>query len=481
VISTLQNRYRILRRIGVGGIGEVFLAEHLTLKRREAIKILKPQVATDPAFVQRFRREARASNRLAHPNIVTVYDFGQLPDGRFFLSMEYVEGRPIDDILREGPLVPARALAILVQLADAADHAHGRGVVHRDLKPGNLILAGDLLKVFDFGIAKIISPEPGDSIVITQEGEVLGTPAYMAPEQWTGTTIDLRTDLYAIGCIAYEMLVGQPPFTGTPMGIMTGHLNRTVTAPSEMRRDAGIPAELDEVILKLLAKKADDRYPNARALLDALARVPGASPPEKARTVRRTVAMQSEFADVDTGVDSTPLSVSQAVTQRLTADDAREELRAQLVQIADSMIGLGARELALASALGRVREMIDRRLSVETEMVLLEARVNDAEHARRERQASIRLAAKDLAAQLADEAEEIQGELERLRDSQIALSASLELCDNALRPAFDELEKQVLAAAPAFEADPYVAPLLQKLRTLQDALRMLVVSAGRSK
>ncbi len=184
--TVLHDRWRILSSLGQGGMGEVFLAEHLELGRKEALKILSPSLAVDPQFVSRFRREARAVNRLRHPNIIAIHDFGQLPDDRFFLSMEYADGESVHRILkREQVLEVPRALHLLGQLAYAVHHAHSRGVVHRDLKPGNLIAVGDdeTLKVLDFGIAKIVASDHAESVALSSTNIVYGTPKYMSPER----------------------------------------------------------------------------------------------------------------------------------------------------------------------------------------------------------------------------------------------------------------------------------------------------------
>src|SRR5262245_51248111 len=182
--SLLDGRFRILRKLGEGSMGEVYLAEHVRLHRREALKVLLPQFEPHPAFLSRFRREARAVNRLQHPHIVTIYDYGQLPNGRFYLSMEYAEGARLDEVLRRlGPLPGGRALNVLCQLADAVDHAHTRGVLHRDVKPANLVLLPDQpeqIKVLDFGLAKILHDER-DLRKVTVRGSVFGMPAYMSP------------------------------------------------------------------------------------------------------------------------------------------------------------------------------------------------------------------------------------------------------------------------------------------------------------
>src|SRR5262245_15365142 len=180
-------------------MGDVYLAEHLEFRRKEALKILAPTLALDPRFVSRFRREARAVNRLRHPNIIGIYDFGQLPDGRFYLAMEYADGEPVWSRLRRDEVLPVPiALHVLGQLAHAVHHAHSRGVVHRDLKPANLILIGDTLKVLDFGIAKIVAADHAESVAVSTGNIVYGTPNYMSPERARGVGSDPRSDLYAI-------------------------------------------------------------------------------------------------------------------------------------------------------------------------------------------------------------------------------------------------------------------------------------------
>src|SRR5512146_1445426 len=215
--TVLHDRWRILAELGKGGMGEGFLAEHLVLGRKEAVKILMAQVAGDPQFVSRFRREARAVNRLRHPNIISVYDFGQLPDGRFYLSMEYADGQSVYQLVkRDDHFETPRALHVLGQLAYAVHHAHSRGVVHRDLKPDNLILVGadETLKVLDFGVAKIVASDHAESRALSSNNLVWGSPRYMAPERVRGVGDDPRSDLYAIGCIAFELIIGSAPFTG---------------------------------------------------------------------------------------------------------------------------------------------------------------------------------------------------------------------------------------------------------------------------
>jgi serine/threonine-protein kinase len=247
-------------------MGEVYLAEDVVSGRKEALKIMKAHLASDPHFVSRFRREARAINRLRHPNIVAVYDFGQLPDQRFFLSMEYAEGHSVYQLLkRDDHFDVPRALWVLGQLVYAVHHAHSRGVVHRDLKPDNLLLCGEdeTLKVLDFGVAKIVASDHSDSVVLSSANLVYGTPKYMSPERAAGVGNDPRLDLYSIGCIAFELVAGGPPFTGQPNDVIKAHIQQKPPVPSAWRPTLEIPKELDAVILRCLAKRVEERWQSA--------------------------------------------------------------------------------------------------------------------------------------------------------------------------------------------------------------------------
>ncbi len=272
--TVLIDRWRIISELGRGGMGEVWLAENVPLERLEALKILSSTVAVDPQFVSRFRREARAVNRLRHPNIIALFDFGQFPDGRFYIAMEHAEGQNVQQLLRTTRFTVPRAIRVLDQLAQAVHHAHSRGVVHRDLKPSNLIVApDDTLKVLDFGMAKIVAPDHAESVALSTSNVIWGTAKYMSPERATGTGNDPRTDLYAIGCIAYELVTGRAPFLGTAQEILHAHLTQEPAPPSSRRPAGELPPELDPIILRLLAKRPDDRYASAADLYAALHRL----------------------------------------------------------------------------------------------------------------------------------------------------------------------------------------------------------------
>jgi serine/threonine protein kinase len=269
----LQDRYEILERLGEGGMGEVYLVRPRDGGPRRAIKVLRD--LADAEIEARFKREARAMNLLRHPNIVAVHDVGSLKSGRLFFSMEYAPGGSLRDLLEQcGRVDSGRAAHILLQLAEAVDHAHARGVIHRDLKPTNIILSSkdhvpDVVKVLDFGVAKIIAPEYADSVRST--GNIaLGTPAYMAPELLEGGGGDTRIDIYSLGCIAFELLTGRPPFTGRAVEVFHLHIHEPAPRASQMVPDGNVHPAVDELVARCLAKKPDQRPATAGDVADVL-------------------------------------------------------------------------------------------------------------------------------------------------------------------------------------------------------------------
>jgi tRNA A-37 threonylcarbamoyl transferase component Bud32 len=262
--------HRILAVIGRGGMAVVYLAEHLRLGRRVAMKVLDPEMAEDEAFRERFIRESRIAARLDHPNVVTVYDAGEA-DAVLFLSMRYVEGTDLERLLRsETKLDPERAVSIVSQCAAALDAAHRGGLVHRDVKPADILLesasdAGDRVFLSDFGISKQLSP----STRLTRTGSLMGTVDYVAPEQIRGEHVDGRADVYSLGCVLYRCLTGEVPFPrNSEITTIYAHLNDPAPGPSEHRE--GLPAGFDGVIKRALAKSSDERFPTCGSLADAL-------------------------------------------------------------------------------------------------------------------------------------------------------------------------------------------------------------------
>ena len=268
-------QYQLRHRIGVGGLGEVYLAEHQLLKRPCALKLIRPDVGGGPLVLARFEREVQSAARLAHPNTIEIYDYGRTDDGTFYYVMEYLRGKSLADLVKDhGPLPPGRAIYLLRQICAGLAEAHALGLVHRDLKPANIFVAllggvCDVAKVLDFGLVKP-TKEPA-AAALTTEHTVSGTPHYMAPEQAAGDpTLDARADIYALGAIAYYTLTGRAPFQGdTAFAVMVAHARDPVEPPSQVR--PGVPADLERVVLRCLAKAKGDRYPDVKALGKALA------------------------------------------------------------------------------------------------------------------------------------------------------------------------------------------------------------------
>jgi serine/threonine-protein kinase len=264
------NQYRLGAEIGAGGTGEVYLAEHRLLKRPCALKVIRPDRAGDPRSLARFEHEVRATALLSDPNTVEVYDYGRTADGTFFYVMEYLHGLTLDELVgRHGPLPPGRVIYLLRQACAALAEAHAAGLVHRDLKPANLLAARrgrryDFLKLLDFGLVEVVGSrhEVGPS----RERTVCGTPQYMAPEQITGDRpVDLRTDLYALGGVAYSLLTGRPPFDAkTATEVMNAHVRDAVVPPSRYRPD--IPPDLEEIVLRCLTKDPNGRFQSAEEM-----------------------------------------------------------------------------------------------------------------------------------------------------------------------------------------------------------------------
>src|ERR671939_671999 len=268
LINTLfDGRYRVLRRLGRGGMADVYLAEDEELGRRVAIKILNDRHAADEQFVERFRREAKNAAGLSHPNIVAIYDRGEA-EGTYYIAMEYLDGRSVKElIVRDGPLPISLAIDYARQILAAVGFAHRHGLVHRDIKPHNVLLAGEgRVKVTDFGIARSGASQ------MTEVGSIIGTAQYLSPEQARGSPVDQTSDLYSVGVVLYEMLTGKVPFTGdTPVEIAMKHISATPEPPSRIRPD--VPPELDKIVLRALAKDPAERYHSAEEMDADLARV----------------------------------------------------------------------------------------------------------------------------------------------------------------------------------------------------------------
>jgi serine/threonine-protein kinase len=264
--QVIADRYHVIKKLGEGGMGQVYLAEHVKMGRRSAIKVMSPSMIHDPDAVARFNREASNASRITHPNVCAVYDFGETPEGLIYLAMEFVEGVPLTDLIeQEGALPLARATAIFKQTADALQAAHDLGIVHRDLKPDNIMVArgrdgNDLVKVVDFGIAKAVGgDETGQKV--TKTGLVVGTPEFMSPEQLSGDKVDGRSDLYSLALVYFRMLTGKLPFQAD--SVQETMIKRLTDDPEKLaaaRPDLTFPDGLQAVLDTALARTPATRY-----------------------------------------------------------------------------------------------------------------------------------------------------------------------------------------------------------------------------
>jgi serine/threonine-protein kinase len=335
----LAGRYRVGALIGRGGMADVHVGTDDRLGRQVAIKILKPQLATDPAFRMRFRQEAQSAARMAHPTIVRVFDAGeetvvdsaghevQLP----FIVMEYVDGRLLKDIVHDGPLEPTAAVRIVDGVLTALEYSHRAGVVHRDIKPGNIMITtSGQVKVMDFGIARAVSDS---ATTVAQTTAILGTAAYFSPEQAKGETVDARTDLYSTGVVLFEMLTGRPPFRGdTPVAVAYQHVSEKPVKPSSI--NGRVSPALDTVVLRALDKNRTTRYQSAAEFredvdLAASGRVPVRRQPDTATAL---------FGSTPTGSFST----SELALRQLTDDDtmARTQRRPPAIWIWSGIVAV---------------------------------------------------------------------------------------------------------------------------------------------
>lgn len=334
----LADKYRIIEEAGRGGMSVVYKGIQESIDRTVAIKILQSQLVSDPTSVKRFQQEAQAASLLKHENIITMYDFG-IHDGRPFLVMDFLHGDSLADIIRRDNQVECeRAIKIFIQATDALAHAHRHGVIHRDLKSSNIMLVAeedrtDIVKVVDFGIAKLLPNSGRQSQNLTQTGEIFGSPIYMSPEQCMGHILDARSDIYSMGTMFYESLTGYPALMGkTIVETMEMQVRETPKPFSEIRPDLNLPKEMESLVLRALEKKPDNRYQSMEEFRDALlhvgkimanrkggqmprSTVSNISPAEKGGQdlSRARIAGGSESANIKTS-GSANISISQSTT-----------------------------------------------------------------------------------------------------------------------------------------------------------------------
>jgi serine/threonine-protein kinase len=271
-------QYVLKERLGEGGMGEVYLAEHRFLKRPCALKLIRPDVEADPRALARFEREVRLTAALTHPNTVEVYDYGRTEDGTYYYVMEYLPGLNLEELVeRHGPLPPGRVVYLLRQVCGALREAHASGLIHRDIKPTNVFASRrggveDVAKLLDFGLVRPVSRPDAPRPRLSGEGQIVGTPQFMSPEQAQGGgELDGRSDIYSLGAVAYYLLTGRPPFEGQDgLRVIIAHARDPVVPPSRVRDD--IPEDLERIVLRCLAKDAADRFPDVGSLESALRR-----------------------------------------------------------------------------------------------------------------------------------------------------------------------------------------------------------------
>ncbi|MGH8934667.1 MAG: Stk1 family PASTA domain-containing Ser/Thr kinase [Acidimicrobiia bacterium] len=335
--TILADRYQLTARLARGGMADVYEARDLLLERRVAIKVLHSQLAADDSFVHRFRREAQAAANLSHPNIVGIYDWGHGEDGSYFIAMELIEGRTLRDILRaEGRLLPRRAAEVAAEAAAALAVAHRAGLVHRDVKPGNIMLTreGDV-KVTDFGIAHAWD----DSSELTRTGAVIGTATYFSPEQAQGQPVDERSDIYALGVVLYEMLTGHPPFYGeSAVAVAYQHVSSQASVPSLENPD--VPSRLDAVVMRALEKAPELRYQTADQLREDLLRV-----------LQGRTLVPGEEAPTRLMAPVPPPTVPPDETYRQVAEEGRAGQRLFVLTVVGLLLALGLGLFALTRLL----------------------------------------------------------------------------------------------------------------------------------
>ncbi len=412
----LNDRVRLVKQLGIGGMGMVYLAVHDLLQRKLAVKFVRRELTGSATLAKRFMREAQLASRIDDPHVVSVLDFGRTAEGHYYLVMEYLTGRGLHQVLEvERTLAVPRALAIARQIALGLAAAHSWGVVHRDLKPHNVWLVEhrgdpDFVKVLDFGLAKAIG-----SVRDTATGEMVGTPYYIAPEQITNRDVDHRADLYGLGCVLYELLVGRPPFLGTLTQILMGHSEKVPDRPSHKNRE--VTPALDELVLRCLHKDRDERFhdaPDLIAAVDALGVLPGPLEPVRVRRTSASIEVEETLPGPatsallspvpglrhpgrQTGLHALAETPVEVTTQQSGSNSDLQRLwYRMLVDLVECRWPDGAAPRDVQRLLSEQRRLEAELEDRQTEVALVSAEVEDLELSTRRREAQLRQALVDL-------------------------------------------------------------------------------------
>jgi len=475
--QVIADRFKVVSLIGEGGTGRVYLAEHNVLERPFAIKVLRPELISDQTAAERFRREARAASRMQHRNIVYISDFGALADDRLYLVMEYIPGQELATVLhQEGPLPPVRAAQILRQVVDALDYAHEQGVVHRDLKAENVLLTQerrrkDVVKVLDFGLAKILEGA-GSLDTLSAKGQVFGTPEYISPEQIVGDPVDPRTDIYSIGVLAFELVVGRTPFTGSLMELLVAHRRTIPPLPSQAAPGSHIPACFDEIVGRAMQKRPEDRFPSAadigrvlRNYLGAVGALRGPSDLDlgfgPSLEGGATYGQHDLVLDEQQGAPSTSHPVASAAPSPVEgAASIRQQIRRHVRHAAEILRAQGSSPAWFLQATDSLLALEAQAREMETELTLLEARTEDLDLSGREQESQLRYAIIELGM----EKSRLQQETTPNGES----THATEIADLAYQIA--ELERRLVAVAREREAqlDASDQRILEMRRKMED-------------
>jgi serine/threonine protein kinase len=474
----VADRYRLMERIGEGGMGAVYRAVHVLLDRPVALKILREDLPSQSNAARRFHQEARAASRVNHENVVTILDFGRAEQGFLYLVMELVDGEPLSSVIaRSAPLHASRVVDVAMQIASALEQASELGIVHRDLKPDNVLLTrrrgrGDFVKLLDFGLAKLLSAQDAAG-PITMAGAVFGTPEYMSPEQWRGTEVDVRSDIYSLGIVLYECLTGALPWTGTYAALFRAHLTRPPPSIRDTFPDIRCPPRLEAIVLKCLEKEPDKRYASATDLRGALDACGITIPPSKSSLRRRARADISLDRTMNVSgshgqvlarvapaqpapaatVRALAIDLSQGGVESLQEDVVQLERRREeaLLEIAEALFESGVETDALGDLLVRIREEEQDVLDRGADIALCEAELEESDRRAREAASDARLELIDLNLgldALRDEAHRLDEDLERLRGAAGELEQRLLTETDPGRPleARDSVREAVVSA-----------------------------------